>query len=65
MYDYSKGVSDKLLNDRYIYNFKKIFKINKTNFNVLEKQKFFINHHLPGLLKRIDLNQGKTFFLNK
>ena len=56
MYDYSKGAADKTLNNKYVFDFKKNFGLNKTNIDIFEKQNFFINHHLPGLLKRIDIN---------
>ena len=56
LYDYSKGAADKALNNKYVFDFKKNFGLNKMNIDIFEKQNFFINHHLPGLLKRIDIN---------
>ena len=56
LYDYSKGAADITLNNKYVFDFKKIFGLNKKNIDIFAKQNFFISHHLPGLLKRIDIN---------
>ena len=56
MYDYSKGLADKTLDNQYIFDFRKNFGLDKIKIDMFEKQNFFINHHLPGLLKRIDIN---------
>ena len=56
LYDYSKGLADKTLDNQYIFDFRKNFGLDKIKIDMFEKQNFFINHHLPGLLKRIDIN---------
>ena len=56
LYDYSKMDADVIFNKKYTFDFKSLFGIDERNFNIKKKQKFFLEHHLPGLLKRIDLN---------
>ena len=56
LYDYSKMDADIIFNKKYIFDFKNLFGIDEKNFNIKKKQNFFLEHHLPGLLKRIDLN---------
>ncbi len=56
LYDYSKGSADITLNNNFIFDFKNTLGLNKKKLDIFDKQKFFIDHHLPGLLKRIDIN---------